>query len=64
MRQRKLTKKQLRAIFAKGRYYIVNDEISSQYLGSGETLKEAKEDYNDSLDQIFSNKKDREIHKI
>lgn len=61
MKRRKLSREQLRAIFAKanGNYYVKVPDISSQYLGVGKTKKEAIKDAKDSLNLIFSDERDR-----
>ena len=52
-------------IIKKGnRFYVSEPEISSQFLGFGKTKKEAIADFNDSLDKIFSNSRERKRFKI
>ncbi|MEK6879414.1 MAG: hypothetical protein AABY22_07400 [Nanoarchaeota archaeon] len=48
----------------RNRYFIREPKITTQFLGFGKTKKEAINDFNDSLNHIFSNKKDRVSYKI
>ena len=47
-----------------GSWFIQEPEISSQFLGTGKTKSKAKEDYNDSLNNIFSDSRDRKKYKL